>query len=136
MTEQTPTRTFDDRMRKHPTERFDPAQQRIDLNAAAADLAAEAAASPGRHRQKTLIRYGPSTVALFHFTAGATMPEHHTKGSVMIHVLEGRMTVRAGDQTPDLPAGQILVLAPGVKHDLHANEESRMLLTVHLENTH
>lgn len=133
MTQQTPSRTFDDRMRKHPDQRFDPAQQRIDLNAAATDLAAEAAASPGRHRQKTLIRYGHTTVALFHFTAGSSMPEHLAKGTVTIHVLEGRMTVRAGDQTHDLPAGQILVLAPGVKHDLHANDESRLLLTVHLE---
>jgi len=136
MTQQTPTRNFDDRMRKHPDQRFDPAQQRIDLNAAATDLAAEAAASPGRHRQKTLIRYGHTTVALFHFTAGSSMPEHLAKGTVTLHVLEGRMTVRAGDQTHDLPPGQILVLAPGVKHDLHANEESRLLLTVHLENGH
>ena len=133
MTQQTPSRTFDDRMRKHPDQRFDPAQQRFDLNAAAADLAAESAASPGRHRQKTLIRYGHTTVALFHFTAGSSMPEHLAKGTVTIHVLEGRMTVHAGDQTHDLPTGQILVLAPGVKHDLHANEESRLLLTVHLE---
>ena len=134
MTQQTPARTFDDRMRKHPDQRFDPAQQRIDLNAAANDLAAEAAASPGRHRQKTLIRYGHTTVALFHFTAGSSMPEHLAKGTVTIHVLEGRMTVHAGDQTHDLPPGQILVLAPGVKHDLHANQESRLLLTVHLES--
>jgi quercetin dioxygenase-like cupin family protein len=120
-------------MRKHPDERFDPAQQRIDLNAAAAELAAEAAATPGRHRQKTLIRYGPTTVALFHFTPNSSMPEHVTKGTVTIHVLEGRMTVRTPDGTSDLAAGQILVLAPNVQPDLHAPEESRMLLTVHLE---
>jgi quercetin dioxygenase-like cupin family protein len=132
--ETTPVRNGDaDRMRKHPTERFDPAQQLIDLRAAAADLAAEATTAVPRHRQKTLIRYGHTTVALFHFTAGSSMPEHLAKGTITIHVLEGRMTVRAGDQTYDLPAGQILVLAPGVKHDLHAPEESRMLLTVHLE---
>ena len=130
----TPTRNFDDRMRKHPEQRFDPAQQLIDLQTAAAELAAEAAATPGRHRQKTLIRYGHTTVALFHFTQGSTMPEHQTKGSVMIHILAGRMTVHASGQSHDLPAGRILVLAPNVKHDLHAPEESRMLLTVHLES--
>jgi quercetin dioxygenase-like cupin family protein len=134
MSQETPARNFDaDRMRKHPEQRFDPAQQLIDLQAAATELAAEAAAAPGRHRQKTLIRFGRTTVALFHFTAGSTMPEHQTRGSIMIHVLDGRMTVRTPDQTHDLPAGQILVLAPNVKHDLHAPVESRMLLTVHLE---
>jgi quercetin dioxygenase-like cupin family protein len=134
MSQETSIRNSDaDRLRKHPSERFDPVHQLIDLGAAAAELAAEAAAAPGRHRQKTLIRFGRTTVALFHFTAGSTMPEHLTKGSVTIHVLEGRMTVRTPDQSYDLGAGQMLVLAPGVKHDLHAQVESRMLLTVHLE---
>jgi quercetin dioxygenase-like cupin family protein len=134
MTEQTPTRNFDDRMRTHPDQRFDRARQLIDLRAAAAELAAEAASTPGRHRQKTLIRYGPTTVALFHFAANSSMPEHVTKGTVTIHVLDGRMTVNTPDGTSDLSAGQILVLAPNVKHDLHAPEETRMLLTVHLES--
>jgi quercetin dioxygenase-like cupin family protein len=123
-----------DRLRPHPTERFSAPQQLIDLRAAAADLAREAAAAPQRHRQKTLIRYGHTTVALFHFAQGATMPDHRANGTVTIHVLEGRIAVRTADQQHALSAGQILVLAPGVTHDLHADQESHMLLTVHLES--
>jgi quercetin dioxygenase-like cupin family protein len=123
-----------ERLRPHPTERFSAPQQLIDLRAAAADLAREAASAPHRHRQKTLIRYGHTTVALFHFAQGATMPEHLAHGTVSIHVLEGRMTIRTTDQQQTLAAGHILVLAPDVKHDLHADEESHMLLTVHLES--
>ena len=135
MSQDTLSRNPDsDRLRQHPDQRFDRARQLIDLRAAAAELAAEAASAPGRHRQKTLIRYGPTTVALFHFTPNSSMPEHVTKGTVTIHVLDGRMTVRTPDGASDLAAGQILVLAPNVKHDLHAPEETRMLLTVHLEN--
>jgi quercetin dioxygenase-like cupin family protein len=122
------------RLRPHPSERFSAPQQLIDLRAAAADLAREAASAPHRHRQKTLIRYGGTTVALFHFSQGATMPEHLAHGTVTIHVLEGRMTIHAADQQHTLSAGKILVLAPDVKHDLHADAESHMLLTVHLES--
>jgi quercetin dioxygenase-like cupin family protein len=134
MSQDTLTRNGEsDRLRQHPDQRFDRARQLIDLRAAAAELAAEAAATPGRHRQKTLSRFGGTTVALFHFTPNSSMPEHVAKGTVTLHVLEGRMSVKTPDGTSDLAAGQILVLAPGVKHDLHAPEESRMLLTVHLE---
>jgi quercetin dioxygenase-like cupin family protein len=130
-----PTTTGDsERLRPHPTERFSAPQQLIDLRAAAADLAREAASAPHRHRQKTLIRYGGTTVALFHFAQGATMPEHLARGTVTIHVLEGRMSIRAADQQHTLAAGNLLVLAPNVKHDLNADEESHMLLTVHLES--
>jgi quercetin dioxygenase-like cupin family protein len=122
------------RLRPHPTERFSAPQQLIDLRAAAADLAREADSAPNRHRQKTLIRYGGTTVALFHFSQGATMPEHLAHGTVTLHILEGRMTINAEGQQHTLAAGKILVLAPNVKHDLHADEESHMLLTVHLQS--
>src|SRR3954467_12392553 len=96
------------RLRPHPTERFSAPQQLIDLRAAAADLAREAASAPNRHRQKTLIRYGHTTVALFHFSQGATMPEHLAHGTVSIHILEGQMSVRTAEQQHSLRAGQIL----------------------------
>ena len=133
MSNSSPSTDTSGRLRPHPSERFAPAAQLIDLRAAAADLAREAASAPNRHRQKTLIRYGHTTVALFHFSQGATMPEHLARGTVSIHVLEGQMSVRTAEQQHSLRAGQILVLAPNVKHDLHADQECQMLLTVHLE---
>jgi quercetin dioxygenase-like cupin family protein len=125
-----------DRLRPHPDVRFSNPVQSIDLRAARAQLVAEAAAAPNRHRQTTLIRFGNTTVALFHFSQGSTLPEHLTHGTVTIHVLEGQLTVRAQSQAHTLPAGQILVLAKDIKHDVHADQESFMLLTVHLEHTH
>jgi quercetin dioxygenase-like cupin family protein len=122
-----------DRLRPHPTTRFAASHQVIDLQAAAADLAAEARSSPQRHRQKTLSRFGTTTVALFHFEKGSSMPEHVAHGTVSLHILEGRMSLQAEGKQHSLAAGQILVLAPGVPHDLHADEDSRMLMTLHLE---
>ncbi len=85
------------------------------------------------HRQETIYRHGPVTVALFLFDAGARMIEHAAEGVVTIHVLDGRLKMSVEGQTHDLPAGQILVMAPGVKHDVFAELPTRMLLTVCLE---
>jgi quercetin dioxygenase-like cupin family protein len=122
-----------DRTRPHPTERFAPPAQAFDLEAAAAELAAEATAPHGGHRQKTLYRHGSSTLALFVFQPGGEMREHRTNGTVFIQVLRGRLMVGAAGERHDLSAGRVLVLSPGVPHDLRADEPTHMLLTVSLQ---
>ena len=122
-----------DRRRQHPSERFHPAQHAIDLGEAAAQLLAEAPSGARTQRQKTLYRHGRVTVALFLFDAGDHMPQHVAEGVVTVHVLEGRLKMSAEGQSHDLIAGQVLVLAPGVRHDVRADEPTRMLLTVCLD---
>lgn len=122
-----------DRNRTHPTERFAPPAQAFDLDAAATELSGESAEAVRGRRQKTLYRHGQSSLALFLFEPGSELREHRTNGTVFIQVLKGRLTVGADGQRHDLPAGQVLVLSPGVPHDLYAEEETRMLLTVSLQ---
>jgi quercetin dioxygenase-like cupin family protein len=124
-----------DRTRVHPDTRFAPPAQEFDLDAVARELSRErgGAASPQGHRQKTLYRHGNSTLALFLFDAGGGMREHRASGTVFIQVLEGRLTVNAQGQRHELVAGRVLVMAPGVVHDVRAEEPARMLLTVCLQ---
>ena len=122
-----------ERLRQHPTERFEPEQHPIDLGEIAAQLRAEPQPGWRAQRQKTLYRKGPVTVALFLFDRGAGLPQHVAEGVVTIHVLEGRLRMSAEGQSHDMTAGQILVLAPGVEHDVFAEEPTRMLLTVCLD---
>ena len=122
-----------ERMRQHPEERFHPPQLQIDLEKVAATLLAEPLPANRKHRQETLYRRHPITVALFLFEQGASLPQHVAEGVVTVQVLQGRLKMIAEGQTHDLPAGSLLVLAPGVKHDVHATEPTRMLLTVCLE---
>ena len=122
-----------DRRRQHPAKRFHPAQHSIDLGEAAAQLLAEAPSGARTQRQKTLYRHGPVTVALFLFERGDHLPQHEAEGVVTVHVLEGRLKMSAEGQSHDLTAGQILVLAPGVRHDIRAEDPTRMLLTVCLD---
>jgi quercetin dioxygenase-like cupin family protein len=125
--------TPEDRTRPHPEQRFAPPAQAFDLEATAQAISREPSNLPQKQRQKTIYRYGNSTLALFLFEAGARMEEHRAQGTVFIHVLAGRLTVQALDQRHDLPAGQVLVMAPDVPHDLYAEQDSRMLLTVCLQ---
>ena len=123
-----------DRLRQHPEERFIPAQHAIDLAAAAHELLAEPLPGERKHRQKTLYRHGPVTVALFLFERGAGMPQHEAEGVVTVHVLEGRLRMAAEGKTHTLGPGQLLIMAPRVRHDVFAEEPTRMLLTVSLES--
>ena len=49
-----------------------------------------------------------------------------------MHVLKGRMKISAGAMEHELKAGQILVLDAGVRHALKAEEESEVLVSIHL----
>jgi len=121
------------RLRRHPEERFRAPQHEIDLEQAAAELAAEPVAAPHRHRQKTLYRHAGLTLALFLFDEGAGLAEHKADGVVTIQVLQGRLKVSSEGQDHHLSPGQLLVLAPGVRHDVFAEQSSRTLLTVSRE---
>ena len=122
-----------ERIRARPEERFASPAQTFDLDAVARDLAAEPTTTAQGHRQRMLFRRGDATLSLFLFEAGAALREHRTNGTVLIQVLQGRMTVRAGGERHDLPGGSVLSMAAGVPHDVYADVASRMLLTVYLQ---
>ena len=126
----------DDRLREPPVERFATGQHAFDLRAEIDSLKAEHEPSSRGHRQKTLYKRGGATIALFRFERGGVLASHNTSGTVTIHVNEGKM----GIGTPGtvaaehvLSADQLVVLAPNVQHDVHALEDSTMLLQVHLD---
>lgn len=124
-----------DRLREHPEKRFQSPQHLCDLDQVAEALRREPLPAARDHRQQTLykgpdVSSGPTTVALFVFEAGANMPPHVAQGVVTIHTISGHLKVFAEGQEHHLKTNQLLVLAPGVEHDVHAETDSRMLLTV------
>ena len=121
-----------ERLRTAPSERFAGLAHAFDLHKALADLRAEAHPARDGHRQVTIFHQAPVTHVLFAFDRGGALSKHTTQGLVTIHALEGRLRVQADNHEHDLPAGQMLILKPGVPHDVRAEEPSAMLLTVHL----
>ena len=121
-----------ERLRVNPAARFAPPQVKIDLEASVTALSAERHAGEAGHRQETLYKDGGLTIALFLFERFSGLSEHRAAGSVNIHALRGHLKITAEDQVHELRAGQMLLLAPGIKHAVAAEEESVMLLTVRL----
>jgi quercetin dioxygenase-like cupin family protein len=62
-------------------------------------------------------------------TAGQALSEHQNPGEATIHVLTGRVRLRAGDTSWEGSPGDLIVV-PDSTHDLQALEDSAVLLTV------
>lgn len=137
MTAQTNHESGDDRLREPPAERFAADQHSFDLRAEIEALKSEHGPSSHGHRQKTLYKNGSATIALFLFERGGGLARHKTAGTVSIHVIDGRMRIGTPETSPAgeyvLAADQLVILAPNVYHDVHAIEQSTMLLQVHLD---
>ena len=61
--------------------------------------------------------------------AGTTMAEHESPGEATAHVLSGRIRIGAGEDSWEGRTGDIIIIPPS-RHDLHAIEDSVVLLTV------
>jgi quercetin dioxygenase-like cupin family protein len=124
----------DARLRPHPQDRFAPLQIVIDLGVNVDRLRREHQTGEGGHRQETLYKDRSLTIALFLFERFTGLKAHRVAGLVSIHVLRGTLKITAEGQVHELRDGQMLLLAPGVSHDVRAEEESEMLLMVRLAN--
>ncbi|HVA86174.1 MAG TPA: AraC family ligand binding domain-containing protein [Candidatus Saccharimonadales bacterium] len=121
------------RLRRRPADRFAGAEHAFELAAIAERLRNEPHPGKDGHRQITIFRDGPVSLVLFDFEQDGRLVDHLADGLVSIHVLGGRVAVRTGEANHDLAAGSLLVLVPGVVHNLHAVEPSRVLVSVVLE---
>ena len=66
---------------------------------------------------------------LMALTAGTTMAEHESPGEATAHVLAGRVSIGAGENCWEGRTGDLISI-PITRHDLHAIEDSVVLLTV------
>ena len=123
------------RLRRVPAERFAGPEHLFDLTAIAAQLRAEPHPATDGHRQMTIAHHGPVALVLFDFEAAGRLVDHVADGLVTIQALAGHIQVRTSEGDHELGAGSLLVLSPGVVHDLHASVPSQVLLTVHMQPT-
>ena len=79
---------------------------------------------------KVLLKADDLRLVLIAMENGAIMKEHAANGTVAIHAFEGALCVHTPEQAYDLNEGQVLTLAPGMKHDVEAREDCAFLLTI------
>lgn len=107
----------------------------FDLAAEAGQVRAELAYLEGDRNANTLVKSPHARVVLTALRQGARLQEHQTAGWVLIQTVSGRVRLQAGGQMVDLPAGHVASLEPSVAHDVEAQEDSVLLLTVAWERT-
>lgn len=79
---------------------------------------------------KTLYKSDDFRTVLITMDASAHMKEHHTDGTISIHVLKGAIRVKAEGAAHELQASSLLTLAPAIKHDVEALGDAAFLLTI------
>jgi quercetin dioxygenase-like cupin family protein len=79
---------------------------------------------------KTLVKKDDLRVVLFTMDQGAKLKEHHTDGSITVHVLQGEIRFCTSDQDRLLRTGQMLTLGRSIRHTVEAVGNSAFLLTI------
>lgn len=80
------------------------------------------------HNATTLVKRPDSNIVLTLLRAGQKIKNHAVESSVSIQVLSGSVRVTVGGGSVPLATGGLLLLAPGLAHDLEALEEASLLL--------
>jgi len=79
---------------------------------------------------RTLVRAPDLRVVLIVLRRGVRIAEHHANETVSIQALAGHLRVHLSERVVDLEAGELLVLAAGLHHDVEAPVDSAFLLTL------
>lgn len=64
------------------------------------------------------------------FKKGQSMKEHQTDFPITVHVLKGEIEFGVSGEKHILKAGDLIALGPSTPHDLFANDESIVRLTL------
>jgi len=128
-----PTSASQPVQRTPPRERFAGSEHLFDLAVEGQRLRDEPGGARDGHRQVTLFRGGGVSIVLFDFEAGGQLKDHAADGYVTVLVLNGAIRMATAQEQHQMSSGALLVLRPGIRHDLEAKTASSVLLTVRLD---
>jgi quercetin dioxygenase-like cupin family protein len=115
---------------QRPAERLAGPALTFDLAAKLAHLRHDARWEHPDHHADTLVHEPDFRIVLIAMKPHARLQDHHAAARISVQALEGRLRLHLPDQTVDLAAGHMLALAPDIRHDVEALEESAFLLTI------
>lgn len=91
------------------------------------NLRANTAAFP---RTTPLFREPGLRTMLLHLNAGENMPEHETRGALLVHCLTGRGVFVVGGDRTELRPGILVSVPPSAPHSVAAAADQELLLLV------
>ena len=102
----------------------------LDISRIEQDLRAESAYANDGHTARTLLRAHDLRVVLIVMRMGASIDEHHTDHTGVIHVLSGHVQIRVSNRAVPVTTGAMFALEPRVVHAVDAIVDSAFLLTL------
>lgn len=102
----------------------------FDLAAAAAEMRRGDAYVREGHTARTLVREPDLRIVLVVMKAGTRIAEHQANDTASVHTVTGHVRLHLPETIADMPAGRLLVLERGLRHDVEALEESAFVLTL------
>lgn len=102
----------------------------FDLDSERKKLLAQPAYAKSGQASTILVKEPDLRIVLIHLRAAGRMEKHKASGPISVQPLEGRVRLVLPDRTAVLGVGDLLVLEPGVPHDVEAIEDSAFLLTI------
>jgi quercetin dioxygenase-like cupin family protein len=108
-----------------------PSLHKLSLTALARAQLEAAHSTPNGRASKTVYGGHEHTLrqTVIALTAGQELHEHENPGEATVHVLQGRVELRADDVASNGSPGDLLIV-PDARHSLAAIEDSVVLLTV------
>lgn len=107
--------------------------QQVDVHALGEELLAKARTSKHRTASASVVHGERQRAVLMAFTPGSGLGEHDTPPAATLHVLRGHARLRAGEESWELGAGELVAIPPA-RHSLEVDEvETLALLTVSLD---
>ena len=82
---------------------------------------------------RTLAKHGRFRLVLTAMAEGNRIGTHQADSPMTLQVVRGALRFRTLGEEYSLAEGQVLFFGPGEAHDIHATEESALLLTISAE---
>jgi len=95
-----------------------------------ARLQAEPAWREGDRNAITLTKRAGLRLVLTALRQGAVLQEHRAPAAASVHVLSGRMVLRAGERPLELGPGDVVTMEAGLAHAAEALADTAFLLTL------
>jgi len=102
----------------------------VDLASELERLKRERTWTDGDRNAITLVKGAGLTLVLTALRGGAVLREHRAPAAATLHVLEGRMALRADGRSFDLAPGAVVTMEAGLPHTAEAFEDTAFLLTI------
>ena len=82
------------------------------------------------HHQLTLVDTDDVEIIQIVIPAGKSVPMHEAEGVVILHCLEGRLSVAVHDERRELRIGQLLYVDANERFSMETTEDTSVLATI------